>query len=178
MRASVMRAVSVSLWLAVLAGLVNAVGCKGRELEEARQETREAKATVTKLELRLAQAMREIDDKKDELNSVRQSRDELQRKVNQLVQERDTASGMARKAQQMVSDLSTRANGQANSAASLQRQVAELKGVTEQQAATIKEQQAIIDVLQKGMGEIPTDMEPPIEGGEDQEPIPDPNEDY
>ncbi len=85
---------------------------------------------------------------------------------------------MAQKAQQMVSDLSTRASGQASSAASLQQQVAELKGVVEQQAATIKEQQAIIDVLQKGVTEMPMDAEQPLDGGEDEVPISDPNEGY
>jgi chromosome segregation ATPase len=178
MRTCVLRIPAPGLGLVVMVGLATVAGCKGRELEKARVEARLAKATVTKLEVRLAKAVQEIDDTKNELNIVRQSRDELQRKVNQLTAERDKASGMAQRAQQMAADLSTRASGQANTTASLQQQVNELKALVEQQAATIKEQQGIIDVLQKGMVEMPTGMEQPIEGGEDEVPIVDPNESY
>lgn len=178
MRTTTVKKAAVGLWVTVMIGSMSLAGCKGRELEEARQEAREAKATVTKIELRLAQALREIDSKKDELNVVRQSRDELQRRVNRLIEERDQASGVAQKAEQMVSDLSSRASGQANTAASLQQQVDELKKVVAQQEATIKEQQALLEVLQKGVAEMSTEIGLPFEVDENDVPIADPDEDY
>jgi len=70
-------------------------GCKNQALEEARQETREAKAAINKLNYSLQTIQETIATKDAELRAVQQSRDELQKQVDQLRRERDAASESA-----------------------------------------------------------------------------------
>jgi chromosome segregation ATPase len=117
-------------------------GCKGRALEEAQQEAREAKATVNKLNYSLKTAAEEIATAKAELEAVRQSRDENQKQMEQLIRERDQASVSAQHAQEAVTRLTTQASGQGSMTTALQKQVAELKTL-------VDEQQKEIDQLRK-----------------------------
>jgi hypothetical protein len=128
--------------LSLLAVLLLLGGCKGRALEEAQQEAREAKATVNKLNYSLKTAAEEIATVKAELDAVRQSRDETQKRMEQLLRERDQASLSAQSAQEAVTRLTTQANGQGSMTTSLQKQVAELKTL-------VDEQQKEIDQLRK-----------------------------
>ncbi len=147
-RAAVSTAGGLTLALALLV----TGGCGKGGLEEAQQEAREAKATVKKLELNLDRAMREISDLKNELGVVRETRDELQRQVDQLAQERDKASVLAQQAEQVITHLSTRAEGQVNTTATLRKQIDDLKAV-------VADQQALIEELQKGgLEPIPADQ--------------------
>ncbi len=132
--------------------LLVAGGCGDSDLEEARQDAREAKATVKKLELSLDRAMREIADLKNELSVVRETRDELQRQADQLVQERDQASVLAQQAEQVITHLSTRAEGQTSATEAMRRQIEDLKAV-------VADQQALIEELQKGGAIEPADLE-------------------
>jgi len=156
---------TVSLILGV--GLLSLCGCENSALEEAQQEARRAKATVSTLELNIAKGQQEISDLKDELSIVRETRDELQKQADQLVQERDQALVLAQQAEQVITHLSTRASGQNSATEALQKEVAELKALVADQAALIEE-------LQKGAA-----TEAAIEGAslDDPPPVVDPNRD-
>ena len=135
------RTAARSTLFMLLPGLLLA-GCKGRALDEAQQEAREAKATVNKLNYSLKTAAAEIATAKAELDAVRQSRDETQKRMEQLIQERDQASMSAQHAQEAVTRLTTQASGQGSMTTALEKQVAELKTL-------VDEQQKLIDQLQK-----------------------------
>jgi len=146
------KAVSVGAFLFLAVALLSVPGCGG-DAEEARQEAREAKKRVSTLELSLAKTQQQITDLKEELNVVRETRDELQKQVDLLVPELDKAQRVAGEAEQVITHLSTRAEGQNTTTATLQKEVADLKALVADQAALIEE-------LQKAALEapIPTDL--------------------
>ena len=86
---------------------------------------------------------------------VRETRDELQKQVDQLVPELEKARLLAEEAKQVIAHLSTRAQGQVNTTAALQKEIVDLKVLVADQAALIEE-------LQKGAAEepIPVDLPP------------------
>jgi hypothetical protein len=127
----------------VAVALLFLAGCKGRALDEAQQEAREAKATVNKLNYSLKTAAEEIATAKAELDAVRQSRDETQKQMEKLIRDRDQASTSAQQAQEAIARLTTQASGQGSVTTALQKQVAELKTL-------VDEQQKEIDQLRKG----------------------------
>jgi chromosome segregation ATPase len=118
-------------------------GCRNRELEQAQQDAREAKATINKLNYNLKSAVEEIATVKAELAAVRQDRDLLQKQKDQLVRERDQASTSAQQAQEAVTRLTTQTTGQGTVAAALQKQIAEL-------GTLVEDQRKLIEQLQKG----------------------------
>jgi chromosome segregation ATPase len=117
-------------------------GCEGREAEKARQEAREAKVTVVKLEKNLADAIQEVSALKAELGAVQQARDELQERVDELLAERDKASALVQRAEEVITQLTARANGEASATAALRQQIAELQALVKEQEKTIEELQA------------------------------------
>lgn len=139
-------------------------GCEGRALEEARQEARDAQVTIEKLKYNLNEANREISRLKAELGAVRQTRDEVQNRIVRLIEERDQASALAQQNQEMVVQLTTRASGQATATMALEKQIAELK-------ALVEDQQKLIEQLQKG-----APAEPPTEVGAEPLPAVEPNQ--
>ncbi len=149
--------------LALLPILLTA-GCKNRALEQARQEARENKAKVERLNGSVDMAAKEIATLKEELSSVRLSRDNLQKQVDQLVRERDQASTFAQQAQEAISSLTTRESGQRSVTAALERQIAELKTLVE-------DQHKLIEQLQKGGA-----AQPATAPAADKPSAPDPNE--
>jgi chromosome segregation ATPase len=155
--------------LAVLSlGLLLPVGCQDRKVQEARQQTAEAKANAAKLEVSLARAAKEITDLKAELKAVKQTRDELQAQMDRAGQERDQALTLARQAKDVITQLSTQADGQAGATAALERQVADLK-------ALVKEQQKTIEELQKApVAATPVDVSTEVDAN--QVPTPEPND--
>jgi archaellum component FlaC len=140
--------------------LLFVAGCKNRALEQAQQESRDARVTVEKLKATVNAAAREIATVKEELNLVRQNRDELQKQVEQLTHERDQASTSAQQAQEAISRLTTQESGQRSATAALERQIAELKTLVE-------DQHKLIEQLQKGAapatGEPAQPSSPPTE---------------
>jgi len=124
--------------LAVLPFLL-AAGCKNRALELARQEARDAKVAAKRMDVSLEAAAKEIATLKEELSSVRQNRDNLQKQVDQLMHERDQASTFAQQAQEAISNLTTRETGQKSVTASLEKQIAELKTLVEDQQKLIEQ---------------------------------------
>jgi uncharacterized coiled-coil protein SlyX len=128
----------------LLLGLLVPAGCRDRGLQKAQQEAREAKTTVVSLEMRLAGAIKEIDDLKAELKAVRQTRDELQEQMDKMKRDRDEAVTLAQQAKEAITSLTATSKGQAGATAGLEKQIADLK-------ALVAEQQKVIDDLQKGV---------------------------
>jgi len=154
----------------LLLGLLLPAGCRDRGVQKARQDTTDARATVAKLELRLAGAMQEISDLKAELKAVRQTRDELQEQADKIKQDRDQALALSQQAKEVITNLAARADGQAGATAGLEKQIADLKAV-------VREQQKLIEELQKGVTAQPPDGEPSAEAVKDKTPPPaEPNE--
>jgi chromosome segregation ATPase len=167
MKRIVARAASAGAFLVLIVGLLSLAGCTEGDVQEAKKEAREAKKKVRTLEFSLAQAQQQITDQKEELNVVRETRDELQKQVDQLVPERDEARVLAEEAKQVITHLSTRAEGQTSTTATLQKEIDELKALVADQADLIEE-------LQKGVGEGPDPAGPPL----DEPPVADPNVDF
>ncbi len=123
----------------MLLPLVFAAGCRNRALEQAQQEAREAKTAVNKMNYSLKTAAEEIATVKAELSTVRQDREELQKRVDQLTRERDQASAFAQQAQEAISNLTTRESGQRSVTVALERQIAELKTLVDDQHKLIEQ---------------------------------------
>jgi hypothetical protein len=151
----------------MLLPLLLSPGCSNRALEQARQEAREAKTTVNKLNYSLKTADEKRATIEAELSSVKQNRDELQKRLDQLVRERDQASMFAQRAQEAITRLTTETIGQGSTTVALQKQVSELKTLVE-------EQQKLIEQLQKGVPAHPAT--PPPAQATDKQPVSDPNE--
>lgn len=147
--------------------LIPPMGCRDGD-EKTRQETTDAKAAAARLELSLAAAKRENDSLRDELKAVKQTRDNLQEQMDQIGQERDQAAMLARQANDAIAQLTARAEGQMGAAVTLQKQVDELK-------ALVKEQQAVIDELQKTGTTQPAAGETSVDAVSDEIPLADPN---
>jgi uncharacterized protein YbcI len=152
---------SVGVSLVLVVSLLGFCGCDERAVEQAQQETRKAKATITALEFNLAKAEQQITDLKEELSVVRETRDELQKQVEQVIQERDQAAVLAQQAEQVITHLSARSEGQSSTTARLEKEVAELK-------ALVADQQSLIEELQASAAAVP-----PPDGGL---PVTDPND--
>lgn len=158
-----------SKWLILLLlGLLLPAGCEDRGGQKARQETAEAKATVAKLELRLAGALQEISDLKAELKAVKQTRDELQEQTDKVKLDRDQAMTLAQQAKEMITDLAVKADGQAGTTASLEKQIATLKAELQDKQKTIEDLQkkAAQPVEALTSGETADDKTPPAEPNE------------
>ena len=138
LRSSALRPASFVAVFALLPLLLGA-GCRNRALEQAQQESRDAKVTIERLKASVDTAAKEIAVVKEELKSVRQNRDELQKQVDQLMRERDQASTFAQQAQEAISNLTTRESGQKSVTAALEKQIAELKILVEDQHKLIEE---------------------------------------
>ena len=141
--------------LLLLVGLLLSAGCRDSS-QESRKEAADAKAAAAQLELKLAQAVREISDQRAELKAVRQTRDELQEQVDQISGERDEALTLARQAKNAIAQLTTQADGRIAATADLEQQIAELK-------ALVKDQQAIIEEIQKGSAAQSLEAEIPVD---------------
>ncbi len=154
----------------LLLGLLLPAGCRDRGLTQAQEEAREAKAAAAKLEGSLGVARREVSETKAELKAVKQARDELQEQIDTFRQERDQALALSQQARELVTNVTARADGQAGVTAGLEKQIAELKGV-------VQEQQKMIEELQKGATVQPVGVETPAESAKDKTPPPaEPNE--
>jgi chemotaxis protein histidine kinase CheA len=154
----------------LLLGLLLPAGCKDRGAQKARQDATDARATATKFELMLKGARDEISALKAELKAVRQTRDELQEQADKIKQDRDQALALSQQAKEVITNLAAKADGQAGATAGLEKQIADLKAV-------VQEQQKLIEELQKGVTAQPPDGEPSAEAVKDKTPPPaEPNE--
>ena len=158
------RAIRKAPTAALLVFAVGSLAVSGCTDPKQEEEIREARATVAKLELRMTKALEEISTLKAELNAVKQSREELGAQVGQFIHERDQALSFAQQAQEAITQLTARGSGQADVTADLEKQVADL-------TVLVEEQQALIEQLQEGaMVDITADTpETPV-------PVPEPNQ--
>jgi len=154
---------SNKLFILLLLGLLVPAGCGDRDAQRARQEAAEAKANVAKLELRLAGAVQEISETKAELKAVRRTRDELQEQMDSIKQERDQALTLSRQAKEVITNLTARSSGQASTTAGLQKQIAELK-------ALVQEQRRVIEDFRKAAAPHPAEAETAKDGATPAEP--------
>jgi len=157
---------SPSVVVIALVPLLLAAGCRNRALEQAQQEARENKAAVARLNGSVAMAAKEIATLKEELSSVRQSRDGLEKQVEQLKRERDQTATFAQQAQEAISGLTVRESGQRSVVAALEKQLAEQK-------ILVEDQRKLIEQLQKGAAGQPVTA---TAQAADKPPTADPNE--
>lgn len=161
MKGAVARIVSVGVFSGLFLGLVSLAGCGDGDVEQAKQEAREARKKVSTLEFSLAQAQQQITDLKEELNVVRETRDELQKQVDQLVPERDEALVLAQQAEQVITNLSARAEGQTTTTAAQQKEIDQLKALIADQAALIEELQKS-GIEEPDLADVPVEDEPTV----------------
>jgi len=134
---------SWSKWpVLLLLGLLLSVACRDRGLQKVRQEASDAKATAAALEVKLARAVQEISETKAELKVVKQTRDELQEQMDKIKQERDQALTLSQQAREIITNLTARADNQVGATAGLEKQIADLRAV-------VQEQQKVIEDLRK-----------------------------
>jgi chromosome segregation ATPase len=134
-------------------------GCKDDAARQ--QEVADARAKVQAVKLAYEKKMRDYADLEAERDAIRQDRDELQEKVAQLIQERDQAALSAQQSQAAIKDLTTRNSGQMSATAALEKQVAQLKALVDEQQKTIEQLKAA--AAQPAAVE-PTTVEPAAEG--------------
>jgi len=158
-----------TLFVLLLLGLLLPAGCRDRGLKQAQEEARDAKAAAARLEGSLGVARREITDAKAELKAVKQTRDELQEQIDKFRQERDQALALSQQARDLVTNLSARADGQAGVTAGLEKQIADLK-------VLVQDQQKIIEELQKGVAAQPVDAETAVVTDKEKAPPAEPND--
>ncbi len=158
-----------ALFFLLLLGLLLPAGCRDRGLRQAQEDAEEAKTAAAKLEGSLGVARREISEAKAELKAVKQARDELQEQIDRFRQERDQALSLSQQAKELVTNLSARADGQAGVTAGLEKQIAELK-------ALVQDQQKIIEDLQKGATAQPVDAETTAVTDKEKTPPAEPND--
>ena len=152
----------------LLLGLLIPAGCGNRDTAKARKEASDAKAVVARQELQLAAAGDEITKLRAELKVVRQTRDDLQQQMDDIKQERDHAFGLAQQANESIKQVTAKADDQAGTAATLQKQIADLK-------ALVKEQQEMIEEL-KSAGAQPVEAVEKTEDAGTEPPPVEPNE--
>jgi uncharacterized coiled-coil DUF342 family protein len=143
------KGVSALRFLVVLVCLLILVGCEGKDERKAAAEAQEASTSLSEVRGALARAKTEIADLDEELQALRQFRDELERQVKQLTQERDKAIAVAQAAEGTIKNLTAQLDRQAEGLKLLQREFTEVKAIIQEQRTTIAEQQGVIEELEK-----------------------------
>jgi chromosome segregation ATPase len=165
MRAPQMRVIGwTSLILAT--GLFVLAGCDDTELQKAKRDAARANAEVERLQLRLKRADREIQEIKAANNHIREMRDTLNDRVNQLAREKDKAATMAAQAQQTASNLTAKADSEADTMASLREKVAALNSLVATQQATIQQYQVAMEQAQQYLSQGPAGVLTPTTAGD------------
>ena len=137
-------------FLIVLACSLVLMGCEDeQEKKKALAEAAEARMSLAKVKADLTRAKSQIAYLKDELEAVKQTRNELQEQAEPLVGERDFAIAAAEKAQERIKNLTAQLNEQAENEIMLRKDIQELELVIENQEKTIAEQQVTIEQLQE-----------------------------
>ena len=138
------KGVTSLLFLSIFVCSVMLAGCKDRQDNK---EEAEAALLVPKLEKELARAKSNMNLLNDELQAVKQMRDQLEQQVRNLTAAHDDAVKQTETADQNVNDLNTKINEQSERISYLESEINELNSVVEKQRATIAEQQGTIAEL-------------------------------
>jgi chromosome segregation ATPase len=175
-----MRITSELAFLIILICSMILVGCESRENEEAQVDAAEANILLTKVRGDLARTQKNLNDLSEELQAVKDVRDELDEQVEQLTVDRDSAIAEAEAAEEKINNLTTQLNEQHESLVLLEKEIEPLKAIIESQQATITELQATIAELETliQVQTIPEEQQEEIEEPEieEQEEIPEPEE--
>ena len=138
------RGVSERSILAVLCCSLILTGCREKSEQQESNQAAETTASLSKIRADLTKAKREIADLKEELQAVKDIRDELDKQVAQMVVERDNALKAATAAEQELKDLIAQLGEMPDSLKSLENELNHRNELIESQQATIAEQQAAI----------------------------------
>jgi chromosome segregation ATPase len=132
------------LFLSVFVCSVILVGCQDKRENK---EKAEAELLVPKLERELAKAKSHLKLLSDELEAVKQMRDQLEQQVRNLTAAHDDAVKQSETADQNVDELNRKINKQSERISYLENEINVLNSVVEEQRATIAEQQGTIAEL-------------------------------
>jgi uncharacterized protein (DUF3084 family) len=136
-----------SLILATLTFVL--AGCDDTDLKHAQQEAMQAKAEVSRLQLRLQRAEQKSRELEDEKNNLREMRDTINGRANQLARENQKVSALAAQAQQTATTLAAKADNEADTMASLREQVGQLKSLVAEQQTAIQQYQSMLDQMRQ-----------------------------
>jgi chromosome segregation ATPase len=140
--------------LFLIAALFAFAGCDDKELQQAKQEAAEAKAEISRLQLKLQQAEQDIQNRKIENNRLRERADTLNEKAGQLAQEKDKASKLADQAQQTATTMAAKAakaDNDADNIVLLKERVTQLTSLVAEQQAAIQQYQTLLQAVQQSM---------------------------
>jgi chromosome segregation ATPase len=117
------------------------IGCRDKSGRQAGDEAAET-TSLSQIRSDLTKARREKTDLKEELQAVKDVRDELDKQVARITAERDNALKAAMAAEQKVKDLTAQLSGLPENLSSLENELKERNKLIESQQITISEQQA------------------------------------
>ena len=134
--------VPVRRFLVVLICSFILMGCRDKNDQQASDEAAETTTSLSKIRADLTRAKRNLADSKEELQAVKDIRDELDKQVAKITAERNNAINAAMAAEQKIKDLTTQLSEKPDGLSSLENELKELNTVIENQQMTIAEQQA------------------------------------
>ena len=137
------RSVPERILLIVLCCSLILIGCRDKNGRQASEEAAET-SSLPKIRSDLTKARREMADLKEELQAVKDIRDELDKQVAKITAERDKALKAATAAEQKVKDLTAQLGGLPENISSLENELKERNKLIESQQITISEQQATV----------------------------------
>jgi chromosome segregation ATPase len=170
------KSVSERIFLVILICLLILIGCRQKNDQQASEDTAEMATSLSKIRSDLTKARRQITDLKEELQAVKDIRDELDKQMAQMTAERDNALKTAKTAEQKTQDLNAQLSERPDSLSSLENELKERNKLIESQQTTIAEQQAIISEQEATIAALEKILQEQIPAEEQpQEEIPEPN---
>ena len=142
------RSVSVHRFLVVLICSLILMGCRDKNDQQESDEAAETTTSLTKIRADLTRAKRNLADSKEELQAVKDIRDELDKQVAKITAERDNAVKAAMAAEQKIKGLTAQVSEKPDSFGSLEDELKKQNTVIENQQITIAEQQAAMSEQQ------------------------------
>ena len=147
------RVMSKRRFIVVLVCSLMLIGCREKRDQPASNEAAEAITLLSKIKSDLTKAKRQLADLKEELQAVKDIRDELDKEVAQLTVERDNALKAAMTAEQKINNLTAQLSELPENLKELEKELNEQNTFIESQQLTITEQQATIAEQQKVIAE-------------------------
>jgi chemotaxis protein MotB len=138
------RSVSEYKFLLIFVCSLILIGCRQRNDQQANGDADEATISLSKIRADLTKARREMADLKEELQAVKDIRDELDKQVAKMTAERDKALKAAMAAEQKMKDLASQLTELPDSIDSLENELKQRDKLIESQQITIAEQQTAI----------------------------------
>jgi len=136
------RSVPIRRFLVVLICSFILMGCRDKNDQQASDEAAEATTSLSKIRVDLTRAKRNLADSKEELQAVKDIRDELDKQVAQITAERDIAVKTAMAAEQQIKELRAQVSEMPETLSLLENELKEQNTLIENQRITIAEQQS------------------------------------